>query len=226
MKLKSFGCSFTWGSELPDESFTPNISSRLTWPGLLAKHLGCEYESFAYPGVGNLFIADRILNECSSDSESLYVINWTYIDRFDYVDPNCRVAPHGKPDDWASETPWKTCLPGNNDVYFKHYHSEYKDKVMSLSYIKLCIDTLQQKNIKFIMTFIDDLLFDQQWHVSPAITMLQEVIYPVCDTFNGTNFIKFADALGHKRTATGHLSSNAHYDCFVYARDNLLSRIM
>ena len=65
--------------------------SRSTWPALLAQHLGFEYECWAQPGCGNLMVAEQVIHHLSlpnNDTQpAVFVINWTYSDRFDYCDP-------------------------------------------------------------------------------------------------------------------------------------------
>ena len=63
MNLKSFGCSFIFGSELSDDGRTGPYAtgSCLTWPALLAKEFGYGYHTYARPGSGNLQIAERAL---------------------------------------------------------------------------------------------------------------------------------------------------------------------
>ena len=102
MKLKSFGCSFIFGSELADDGrdrpyATP---SQLTWPSHLAQHLGRDYSCYARPGAGNLQILENILNQSAvSDCNDLFVIGWTWIDRFDYYDAdhNPKIKNSNKP---------------------------------------------------------------------------------------------------------------------------------
>ena len=137
MDIKSFGCSFIFGSELADQfESTP---SRSTWPALLANHLNVGYQSYARPGIGNLQIAEQILNHLSP---ALYIIGWTWIDRFDYAD--------------SKSAQWHTILPVDTDPIAHHYyrdlHSQYRDKLTTLMNIKLVIDTLKQKDYPFIMT--------------------------------------------------------------------------
>jgi hypothetical protein len=218
MKLKSFGCSFIWGTDMPDESMTPRVASKLTWPGLVAKHLDYSYESFAYPGVGNLFIADRVLNQLASNDDAFYIISWTFIDRFDYV-VDCGISPHDPPDRWEEDNPWATCRPGDDSYYFKHYHSEYRDKVATLQMVKLCIDMLTEKNVKFLMTCIDESMFDRRWHMSPAINMLQDLVQPHFYKFDNGTFIDYTTA--YQKTKTGHLSPEAHVACTQYILKDL-----
>jgi hypothetical protein len=206
MKLKSFGCSFIWGTDLHDSPpMDPNPInkfSRLTWPALLAKELGYDYDCHARPGAGNLQIAERVLNECSSADSDLFIISWTFIDRFDFAGPE------------DARQPWSTLRPGSEENWSKHYwknlHSEYRDKLTTLIYIKTVIDTLLQKNIKFLMTYIDDLMFDQRWHTSPAVLDLQNYIKPYMTMFEGRPFLEWSRVNGYPVSKTWHPLEQAH----------------
>jgi len=108
MKLKSFGCSHIYGSELPDLSTRKTIDgSGLTWPALVAEHLNLAYSTYAWPGRGNLFIAEQVLNHVAEPA--LFVINWTYIDRFDFKDAANKTPRHFPGSNWS------TCRPGEDD---------------------------------------------------------------------------------------------------------------
>jgi hypothetical protein len=213
MKLKSFGCSFIFGSDLADDGrdlpfATP---SQLTWPAHLARHLGRNYECYARPGSGNLQILERMLNQAAtSSSTDLFVIGWTWIDRFDYYDSNY--------DPTTKRTPWSTVMPIDENpvakTYYKHLHSEYRDKFSCLSYIKLAIDTLDQRGIPFVMTYMDELLFDQRWHISPSVTDLQSYIKPRMTTFNGQTFLDWSRENGHPESDTWHPLESAHQGGF------------
>jgi len=207
MKLKSFGCSFIFGSELADDGkdglyATP---SQLTWPAHLANHLNYNYECYARPGSGNLQILEQILNQSTNKTQDLFVIGWTWIDRFDYYPVNPTTL---------SRSPWRTIMPVDTDdlakIYYRDVHSEYRDKFTCLSYIKLTIDTLGQKGIPFIMTYMDNLLFDQQWHATPAVLDLQEYIKPYMTTFEGQSFLNWSRSHGYSETAAWHPLEEAH----------------
>jgi hypothetical protein len=215
MKLKSFGCSFIYGSELRDTHGGRSLvwPSKKTWPALLAAHHNVDYQSFARPGVGNTYIAEQILNECAVIEPAIFVVNWTYIDRFDYFNVDS----------------WATVLPGQGDLksnlYYQNFHSEHCDKFATLSMIKLCADTMLQRNIKFVMTYTDKLMFDTQWHTSPAIELLQNYIKPYCTNFNNKNFVQYAQDIGHPTTSAGHLLESGHQACFDYAKTHLLKEL-
>jgi hypothetical protein len=220
MKLKSFGCSFIFGSELADDGrdgpyATP---SQLTWPAHLASHLGYSYNCYARPGAGNLQILEQILNQVPDNEPSLFVIGWTWIDRFDYYPTN--------PTD-LSRSPWRTIMPIDTTelakVYYRDLHSEYRDKFTCLSYIKLAIDTLKQKDIPFVMTYMDELLFDQRWNTSPAAAELQEQIAPHMTQFDGMTFLDWSKKNGYQITEKWHPLEAAHRAAFELIKNQSFS---
>ena len=211
MKLKSFGCSFIYGSELADASTIDIIPSNNTWPAHLAGHLNYNYECYARPGAGNLQILEQILNQSATQTQDLFVVGWTWIDRFDYypvnpASPGC--------------SPWSTIMPVDTNelakVYYRDLHSEYRDKFTCLTYIKLAIDTLNQKGIPFIMTYMDGLLFDQQWHTTPAVLDLQKYVKPHMTTFEDQSFLEWSRAHGYSETAAWHPLEEAHVAASKY----------
>jgi hypothetical protein len=212
MNLKSFGCSFIYGSELSDEILydrskrQPPRHSNLTWPAHLARHLNYDYLCYARPGSGNLQIAEQVLTHLATNEQALFIINWTFIDRFDYFDIN-------NPTKFFDNT-WSTLMPidetATAKTYYKNLHSEIRDKLTTLMSIKLVVDTLQQKNCPFVMTYMDDLIFDKQWHTTPAITDMQDYILPHMTTFDGLNLQQFAKKNGYPITSIGHPLEQAH----------------
>jgi hypothetical protein len=222
MKLKSFGCSFIFGSDLQDSLVLSGNTkaSQQTWPAHLARHLGYGYECHASPGSGNLQILERMLNQIlTSSSDDLFVIGWTWIDRFDYYDTN-----HNP---YIKNTPWNTIMPIDDSVvaktYYKQLHSEYRDKFTGLTYIKLAIDTLDQRGIPYIMTYMDALLFDTRWHISPSVTEFQQYIKPCMTTFDGKSFLEWSRGHEYAESKTWHPLEEAHaaagsYMCGIYQK--------
>jgi len=195
MKLKSFGCSFIYGTDL--------ASSELAWPGLLAKNINYEYQCHARAGSGNLQILEKILNQTTDDS-ALYVIGWTWIDRFDYADP--------------ANDQWKTIMPVDTDnlasTYYRELHSQYRDKLTTLIYIKSAIDALKQKKCSFIMTYMDELIFETEWHTTPAVINIQNYIRPYMTKFENKTFLDFSKQKGFPISETLHPLEDAHQAAF------------
>jgi hypothetical protein len=202
MKIKAFGCSFIWGSELSDEVSEHRFSD-LTWPALLAKKLELQYECFARPGIGNLYIADQVISQAINTVDpALFVINWTYIDRFDYI----------------SQNTWNSILPKDQTdlgkFYYCNLHSEFRDKLTNLLQIHSVINLLKSKNISFIMTNIDPIILDQTWNVTPAVMELQRYVNDHLTKFDQTDFLTWAKDRGHKFSAMGHLLDLGHLHVF------------
>jgi hypothetical protein len=211
MKLKSFGCSFIFGTDLSDAVSKPGtvIPSEYTWPAHLSRHLGYKYECYARPGAGNLQIAEQVLCHVANNDFSLFVIGWTWIDRFDYWSDHVN---------WIDNSKWETITPADPaeiaKIYYRDLHSEYRDKLTNLMTIKLVIDTLNNKKIPFVMTYMDTLLFDRDWHVSPAVIELQDFIKPCMTTFDGGTLLEFSQQQGFDFSATMHPLETAHRAAF------------
>jgi hypothetical protein len=144
-------------------------------------------------------LLEQILNQAVGTNNDLYIIGWTWIDRFDYTTPDNR---------WQSILPVDTTDTAR--VYYRDLHSEYRDKFTCLSYIRLAIDTLKQRNIPYIMTYMDDLLFDQRWHITPAVVDLQSYIQPEMTRFEDKSFLEWSSSYGYPETAAWHPLETAH----------------
>ena len=211
MRLKSFGCSFIFGTDLADDGRDLRVptASNLTWPAHLAKHLAYDYECLARPGSGNLQISERVLSHLGTDTDTMYVIGWTWIDRFDYT--NSTINNHPVAAKWNN---WRTIMPVDNDelakIYYKGLHSEFRDKLTTLMSIKLVIDTFKQKNIPFLMTYQDDLIFDDRWNFTPAVIELQNYVKPYMTSFDGCSFLEWSRQNKFSISNTLHPLEDAH----------------
>jgi hypothetical protein len=203
MNLKSFGCSFIFGSDLSDDTDQSLRHSNLTWPAHLARHLNHTYRSYARAGSGNLQIAERVLNQLATNEPALYVIGWTWIDRFDYFKDN-----KFDQDRWATIMP--VDVTETAKIYYRDLHSEYRDKLTTLMSIRLVIDTLKQKGYPFIMTYMDELMFDQHYHTMPGMIDLQEYIRPYMTTFEGQSFLEWSRRHGYPESDNWHPLDEAH----------------
>lgn len=197
-KIKSFGCSFIFGSDLADTvPYTEH--STLTWPAHLAKKLKMDYSCYAWPGSGNMRILESVLSQAADGNRDLYIIGWSWIDRFDYVD---------------TQDSWKTILPVDTapqaEFYYKNLHSQYRDKLMTLICMRTAIDVLNQKQIPFIMTYMDELTFETEWHTTPAVTDLQQQIRGYMTTFEEKTFLDWSRSKNYPVSKTLHPLEAAH----------------
>ena len=206
MYLKSFGCSFVYGTDLPD--FLHSKGSTLTWPALIADRFGLSYQCHAGGGQGNLAILDRLSQVIYQDPTAFFVIQWTYIDRFDYSDPRGYHFTKEIINDWH------TARPGDNnpqsDFYFRSLHSEYRDKLTSLIYIKTAKDLLTQNGCRYIMTCMDPLLLSDLWHINLAMRSWQQDIAEDLRWFEGKDFLTWSRQQNFAMGATGHPLEQAH----------------
>jgi hypothetical protein len=211
MKLKSFGCSFIYGSDLSDQvdnELPPFAYSNLTWPAIIAKNQALDYECYAYPGSGNFKILCDIISQASLDDPSIFLINWTWIDRFDFVDD----TEH-----------WTTLRPSENDdvakTYFKHLHSQIKDMITSIYAVNTAIDFLQQRKIPFFMTYMDYLLLeniDPNWHDPKYVSVMQNKIRNFLVDFDGKNFLDWSRDQSFAISENWHPLEQAHHTAADY----------
>lgn len=196
MKVKSFGCSFIYGSELSDD-LNGSQPSKLSWPALVAKSLNAEYECFAKPGSGNLQIYNSLLNNID-DSDTVYIVGWSYIDRFDYKN--------------LLKDTWQTILPNvetsKAHFYYANFHNQFKDKMLSLTLIHSALKFLTDK--KFIMTWQDSLLWETDWHVDNTIINLQQACRPKFLDYDGLDFSNWSFKKGYPVSKMGHPLDQAH----------------
>lgn len=188
MILKSFGCSFIFGTDLAINTndgpsfYEPHaLFSRKTWPALIANEIGVDYISYAKAGCGNLRILERVLIQAADPKPAIFIIGWTWIDRYDYTDAN---------DFWSTVVPVDKTKTA--DFYYRNLHSQYRDKLTTLVYIKTAIDILNQHKIPFVMTYMDDLIFENEWHTNPGIVELQNYVRPYLTQFESKNFLDWS----------------------------------
>jgi len=80
------------------------------------------------------------------------------------------------------------------------------------------MDTLDQRGIPFVMTFMDELMFDQRWHVTPGVQLLQDHARPHMTDFEGRSFLDWSRHNCFAESATWHPLESAHRgaaDCII-----------
>ena len=207
-KLKSFGCSFIFGDDLHDTFLAEDPWSDYTWPALLAQDLELRHECFAQSGAGNLQIYQSLIQQLADPESAIFVIGWTWIDRFDYVDPGT--------DQWHTLRP--AAISNTAEFYYKHLHSQYADKLRSLSLISQATQLLLNQKRKFIVTAQDPLILETHWHHDSAIDMLQDSIKPHMTWFENHSFLKWAQTNNYAISKNWHPLEQAHQAAFEYIK--------
>ena len=202
-RLISFGDSFTFGNDLKD--CNGEIPSQLTWPSLLAKHLNLTYECLAEPGCSNSSIFRKVLSAKIQPSD-LVVINWTWIDRWDFYNH----------DHWETLRPSGTETSDFYKIYYKYFQSELWDKIETLKNIHSIFSLLNN----FISTTIDPLTVDKQWHCPIYVDRLIDVIQPNLKWFDGKGFYHWSKENKYPISDLWHPLEEAHQAAFEYIINN------
>jgi hypothetical protein len=145
-KLVTFGCSFTFGSGLPD-CCNNNclVPSNYAWPSILGKELSLIVDNQSLPGSSNFEILQHILkyNFCESD---IAVIMWTLPDR----DLVFKDSLFFKSYDYVSLGSWDESMLA---TYWKLTHNKTDLAIRSWFYIHHASTFLAMKNIRLINIF-------------------------------------------------------------------------
>lgn len=211
-KIISFGDSFVFGLEL-----NHNLDGHRAWAGLAAKKLHVDYHTCAVSGCGNEHIARQILTwfENNPVEDTLAVINWTWMNRWDFY-----ITEH---ETWITLGP--TCVPQKlahlvNQTQAQDMVAFYQqranssliwNKFRNLQTLFAIQSYLSLRNITAIQTFMDTEMFDQQWHAPDYIKILQNLVRPKLELFEGLNFLDWSRKQGYAVTEPGwHPLEQAH----------------
>ena len=209
MIIGAFGDSFLFGSDLSDiqnfDALHWFIPSNNTYPALIAQQLQLQYYCTALPGQGNKVISDDVIRTVvQRGSDAFYFINWSWIDRFEYLG----TAKVG------DAIGWESTLPGDNNnnsnYYYKNFYTDIDAKLSNLMYINTALECLLANKCKFIMTYMDHLLFDTEYNTSVSIEYLQNKIKSHCTNFNGMNFLEWSRANQFPESNHWHPLEQAH----------------
>jgi len=185
-KLKSFGCSFIYGSELSGTTpYSIDDPSNLTWPALIAKKLNVEHQCYALPGQGNFKIyCDILANSYYNDDSQEH---WQTL----------------KP---AQENEIQ-------DFYYRNLHSQLKDMIANASWIVSAAEHLTSLGCPFVMTYMDHNLLtpiNPNWHDPRYLEILQQKLSKVLVNFEGMNFLDWSRKKLYPVSATWHPLEAAH----------------
>ncbi len=222
-KVIAVGDSFTRGDELANcpeqlhEYLYPFQYSQSTWPALIAKLLDCDYECYALGGIGNQWISWKIADKLEEDT--LVIVNWTWFERFDYVDTN------------IVKDVWTTTHPRHEDklnhYFYRNLDSDIWNLHRNLQQMHSTISLLKQNNVDFIMTCLDtnycaDLNnfrppgSNVSTHWKTAIDNLQAQVTYYIVNFYGYTFLEWAKHKNFELGPGGHPLEKAHAEAAKY----------
>jgi hypothetical protein len=180
---------------------------------VIAQRQGLEYGCYANSGSGNLQILNNILDQVAQHSSDVYMINWTFVNRWDYM--------------YAGNNQWHSVLPWDQheraEFYYRHFQADYTDKLNNLIWINTAVQALKAADAKFCMTYMDQLLFESRWNTSPGIAQLQQKIAPHLHLFDGLNFVEWSQRNGYAISPEYHHPlEQAHSAAADYLLDHSL----
>jgi hypothetical protein len=121
MILVAGGDSFTYGSELADNTF--NAVSQNTFPALLSRDFGMQYECAAYPGFSNNAIRRTTMNACEKFQDvGLVFVTWTFPGRYEF---RFNYDTEQRGGHWYNLAPW-SIIEDIEDIKSK-FHKEDSD---------------------------------------------------------------------------------------------------
>jgi hypothetical protein len=221
-RVVAVGDSFTRGDELtnwncPDNAFIPYSIS--TWPALIAKSLNCDYKCYAIGGRGNQWISWQVASRIKQDT--LCIVNWTWFERFDYVD--------------IATDEWTVTHPRHEDkldhYFYRNLDSDIWNLHRNLQQIHSTISLLKQNNIDFIMTCLDPHYSFTHNDMRPsgpgyaswtnAISSLQEQVVPHIIDFEGMSFLEWSKHNSFELGPNGHPLEQAHTAAANYIQKRL-----
>jgi len=211
--LYSFGDSFTYGDELADCN---GQASNHTWPALIGNKLGCfdHYGCHAEGGRGNQHISYNVFRAYARSwykNRNFFIINWTWIERFDYLADN--------------SIDWHTLHPRDDDnlshFFYKNIDNQCWNLIRNLQIIYATIQFLESHACKFFMTCIDDNLLSTNYHLEFAgcIATLQSLVRPYINHIENKNFLDWSKDKNFTLGPGGHPLEEAHQAAADYLID-------
>jgi len=209
-RVVAFGDSFTRGDELADCSTNGRIAphhtySLSTWPALIAKELGIEYDCMTIGGRGNHWISMIVSTYLEKHRDALFIINWSWFERFDYID--------------IETAQWTVTHPRHKDqldhYFYKHIDSEKWNLHRNLQQIHSTICLLEQNNIDFIMTCMDPMLYNKE----NFVTVLQKQVNHYIVDFEDMSFLEWSKHKSFELGPNGHPLEQAHSEAASYILD-------
>jgi len=189
--------------------------SNFTWPALLAKELGYIYSCHAQGGIGNMAISYNVLKRYATShfkNRNFYVINWTWIERFDYMNTDL----DNKGNIW--ETIHATHQNKLSHFFYKHIDNQVWNLLRNLQIIHSTIEFLKDHDCDFFMTCLDDNLLGKNYAMqfTDAISTLQSCIRPYINTIENKNFYSWSVEKTFPMGPNGHPLEQAHAHAAEY----------
>jgi hypothetical protein len=172
-RLIAFGCSFTWGSALPDESGSelgdPIRESKFAWPAVLAALLSRTVVNQGLAGSSNKEIARKVL-EFDYEPDDIVIVMWTI---------PLRSIIFRRKQERTDHRYHISSINDHKDKLFYSLHSEFDLEYTDMMYISSALSHLENQKILYINSAIGDFwTINPKWFESyrPKITFAPDYI--------------------------------------------------
>jgi hypothetical protein len=207
-RLISFGASITYGSELPDQSYT--------WSSIIAQKMGLDYLCLAKENAANSGIARAIISNMDHYRDDLILAMWTSSTRYEFRFD----------DGWENISPWSEQTGFVKDWYRGPGGLEYTEVVTTMKEIVLASQFLDQMKLPY--TFVldnNELRTSHTWKASDEYVQSLKALMPWDHIvwFDETGFLEWCRLKNYSFVNT-HPGTEAHQSAAEYILStNLLS---
>ena len=205
-RVISFGASITYGSELPDQSYT--------WSSIIAQKMGLDYLCLAKENAANSGIARAIISNMDQYSNDLILAMWTSSTRYEF-----RVG-----DSWENVSPWSEQTGFVRDWYRGPGGLEYTEVVTTMKEIILASQFLDRMQLPY--TFVldnDELRTSHTWTLPDEYIQSLKALMPWDHIvwFEDTGFLEWCQQKKYSFVNT-HPGIEAHQRAAEYILVNVL----
>ena len=215
-KFIAGGCSFTFGHELSDDK-EGQIPSKKSWAYGLKTSTSDEYICTASPGSGNSGIARRVFDAVANNNDiKCVVVMWSFLSRYDWAMPrhkNLEKTRWASISPWDTDTghkeayghiagsseqveQWKrrgmmyeeTGVRNFANSIYKYAANQYHETYMSWKSIIWLQNILEKKQIPYMFTLADNILFYDQLKEHKIQDGLMHALYNEIDFTNWFTF--------------------------------------
>ena len=155
MKILAIGCSFTFGSELPDDiggTTVNNPPSQLSFPSILGKIVNAQVTNLGLPGGSNSRTFRLAVNETLKEDYDLVICAWTDNSRADFRYQGRDLGTTSS-STWAfREFPWIK-------NYYRYHHDDEHSWQVWLTQVITLQNYFKLKNQKYVFLSLGKPLF-------------------------------------------------------------------
>jgi hypothetical protein len=203
-RVISFGASITYGSELPDQSYT--------WSSIIAQKLGLDYLCLAKENAANSGIARAIISNGENLKDDLVLTMWTSTTRYEF-----RVDNH-----WENVSPWSEQTGFVKDWYRGPGGLEYTEVVTTLKEIALASQLLEKAGVPYLFVMDnDELRTSHTWNLPDEYIQTLKGMLPWDNIlwFSNTGFLEWCRNKNYNFINT-HPGTGAHQSAAEYILTN------